>query len=136
MLNSVARNALPARLVSRLFLAPWVSLLAVRLRRAKIRSNDHLFGLFDTGRMSRERVLALLPHLPEGVSEIYFHPAADGTGDRPLADPADCRTELDTLISGEIRVRLEALDMAVTTFSDLAAACGRVPEQRAQTARH
>jgi hopanoid biosynthesis associated protein HpnK len=127
-------DTLPGRLASRLFLAPWAYLLAARLRRAKLRCNDHLFGLFDTGRMSPERVLALLPHLPEGVSEMYFHPAADGPGDRPLADPAACLTELQSLLSAEIRARLEALGIVPSTFSGLAAARGTAPDQHAQTA--
>jgi hopanoid biosynthesis associated protein HpnK len=128
------QDRLPARLASRLFLAPWVFLLAMRLVRAKIRCNDHLFGLFDTGRMSAERVLALLPQLPEGVSEMYFHPAADGAGARPLADPAACMTELQTLISVEVRARLEALGIVPSTFSGPLAAPGTAPEQHAQTA--
>ncbi len=46
-----------------------------RLRRAGIVCNDHLFGLYDSGRMTAERIDRFLAHLPEGVSELYCHPA-------------------------------------------------------------
>jgi len=36
---------------------------------------DHVFGIKWSGHMTRERIERLLPLLPEGRSEIYFHPA-------------------------------------------------------------
>ena len=128
------QEALPQRALQRLFLAPWVGLLALRLRRANVRGNDFLFGLFDTGRMHRERVLALLPHLPEGVSEMFFHPAADGPGARPLADPSACRAELDTLLSDEVRARLAALAIIPRSFGALAKGEGKAPGPRLPSA--
>ncbi len=46
-----------------------------RLRRAGIVCNDHIFGLYDSGRMTPARIDRFLAHLPEGVSELYCHPA-------------------------------------------------------------
>jgi hopanoid biosynthesis associated protein HpnK len=46
-----------------------------RLRRAGIRSADQVFGLAWSGAMTRERLAAILDRLPEGLSEIYLHPA-------------------------------------------------------------
>lgn len=62
------------------FLAPWSGLMRWRLRRAGIRSNDYLFGMNDTGRMALERVLRLIELLPEGVTEIHFHPTVQPAG--------------------------------------------------------
>src|SRR5258708_7717688 len=67
--------SLAQRIGARL-LALWVALLRWRLTRAGIAVNDHLFGLAWSGAMTEARVLSLLPPVPEGVSEIYFHPAA------------------------------------------------------------
>lgn len=64
--------------------------------------------------MDEERVLALLPHLPDGISEMYFHPrlsSAPGSG-----GPAD----LAALESGAVRARLRALGIELTTFGALA----------------
>lgn len=46
-----------------------------RLTRAGVFSPDHVFGLAWTGQMNAKRVKALIDRLPEGVSEIYLHPA-------------------------------------------------------------
>ena len=49
--------------------------MRMRLRRAQIRFNDFIFGMVDTGAMTAERVHRFLKRLPEGITEIYFHPA-------------------------------------------------------------
>lgn len=114
-------DGLARRAVATLFLAPWVKLVGYRLRRAGVVSNDYVFGLHDTGRMTRERVVSFLARLPEGVSELYFHPATgDGTGKRPLSDPAACAAELDALLSVDVRNALAAHGVRTLSFSELA----------------
>ena len=107
------------RIFMTLFLGPWVTLLRSRIKRAGLNCNDYIFGLFDTGRMDKERVLKMLPCLPEGVSELYFHPAvADLPGDRPLMGTS-CATELETLLSAKVRSLLESLQINLISFSDI-----------------
>lgn len=53
----------------------WTRLLRRQARRAGLTTNDHVFGIAWSGHMTRARVLRLIPHLPDGLSEIYFHPA-------------------------------------------------------------
>ena len=124
---AAGREKLPARALQRLFLGPWVWLLSQRLRRAGVRSNDWLFGLFDTGAMDSTRVLALLPHLPPGLSEMMFHPARSGSGSRPLADAAACRAELATLLDERVRARLVALGITTRAFDGTSAGNGAAP---------
>ena len=100
-----------ARVGTALFLAPWVRLLRRRLRRAGLRSNDFLFGLHDSGRMCTERVLEILSRLPDGVSEIFFHP---GAGARP--DP-----ELEALTSPAVAAAVEASGADLIAYADLEA---------------
>jgi hopanoid biosynthesis associated protein HpnK len=57
------------------------------LRRLRIAAADHVFGLADTGAMTGDRLARLLRGLPEGMSEIYFHPGAEP---EPI-DPAPLR---------------------------------------------
>jgi hopanoid biosynthesis associated protein HpnK len=57
---------------------PFAAALAARLRRVGLRTPDHLFGLAWSGAMTRDRLLGLLEHLPDGLGEIYTHPAASG----------------------------------------------------------
>lgn len=54
----------------------WTRLLRWQATRAGIATNDHIFGIAWSGRMTADRLLRLAAHLPEGDSEIYFHPAS------------------------------------------------------------
>ena len=66
----------------------WARLLRLRARRAGLAVNDHCFGLAWSGHMTRERLRVLIPRLPAGLSEIYFHPAdgRDALVDRLMPD--------------------------------------------------
>ncbi len=66
----------------------WTGLLRRQARAAGVAVNDHCFGLAWSGHMTAERVGCLLDHLPDGGSEIYFHPAAarDAVLDRLMPD--------------------------------------------------
>ncbi|QDH13698.1 ChbG/HpnK family deacetylase [Formicincola oecophyllae] len=58
-------------------LALWTRLLRQQIRQAGMRTTDYCFGLRWSGAMTPERLESLLANLPDGSSEIYFHP---GTG--------------------------------------------------------
>ncbi|HVY15924.1 MAG TPA: hopanoid biosynthesis-associated protein HpnK [Rhodopila sp.] len=84
----------------------WTRLLRRQAERAGVSVNDHCFGLAWSGHMTTDRVRRLLDHLPDGDSEVYFHPAArrdaaiarlmpDYEHEAELAallDPAVCRS--------------------------------------------
>lgn len=57
---------------------PFTTLLKLRMRRAGFQVPDHVFGLAWSGAMTGDRVAALLVHPPQGVTEIYLHPATAG----------------------------------------------------------
>ena len=54
---------------------PFAKSLRRRFRRAGIAAPDQVFGLAWSGAMTGERLAGLIRHLPEGLSEIYTHPA-------------------------------------------------------------
>ena len=56
-------------------MAPWSRWLSARARRAGLLTPDAVFGLRWTGQMTAERLARLLAHLPDGLVEIYTHPA-------------------------------------------------------------
>jgi hypothetical protein len=58
--------------------------LRARFRRAGIAAPDQVFGLAWSGAMTSVRLKGLIEQLPEGLSEIYFHPA---TGPYPGSAP-------------------------------------------------
>ncbi len=53
----------------------WSGLLRRQALRAGLRVNDHAFGLAWSGHVTAERLHRLAAHLPDGLSEIYLHPA-------------------------------------------------------------
>jgi hopanoid biosynthesis associated protein HpnK len=65
----------PARRLGERALARWCALLRRQARHAGLLTNDAMFGLGWTGHMTTERVQHLLDTLPDGLSELYFHPA-------------------------------------------------------------
>ena len=58
--------------------APFAALLRARMRRAGLRVPDQVFGLAWSGAMTGDRIAAVLQRLPDGLTEIYTHPATSG----------------------------------------------------------
>jgi len=54
----------------------WTAILRRKAKRAGLATTDHVFGLKWSGHMTPARIATLLKNLPDGSSEIYFHPAA------------------------------------------------------------
>lgn len=103
-------------------LLPWLYYMKYRLRKSNIYSNDYIFGFGHSGNMTIDRTLQLLSQIPEGTSELYFHPAVKNLpGERPHHDAEACALELDTLLDSNVKHTLETLGIQITSFSDLAA---------------
>jgi chitin disaccharide deacetylase len=107
-----------------LLTAPFALLLRRRFRAAGLLAPDRTFGLQWSGRMTRDRLAGLIRHLPNGLSEIYLHPA---TG--PFAGAAPdyhYREELEALMAPEIVAASRDSSLRLGGFGDFLA-----PEARA-----
>jgi hopanoid biosynthesis associated protein HpnK len=95
--------------------APWAALLAVRARQAGLLIPDRTLGLAWSGAMTPARVAGLLAHLPDGLTELYTHPATGGgfPGEAPGYAYA---AERDALIAPESRAAVAGV--ARGGFSD------------------
>jgi hypothetical protein len=63
--------------------------------------------------MTEDRLLALIPHLPKGLNELYSHPATKGVADMRHGSPGyKYREELAALLSPKVRQAL--IDNGVT----------------------
>jgi hopanoid biosynthesis associated protein HpnK len=58
--------------------APLTALLTAQARRHGVAVPDQVFGLAWSGAMIEPRIAGLLRHLPDGMTEIYAHPATSG----------------------------------------------------------
>jgi len=90
-------------------LAPWVSLMKRRLRRADMPHNDRLFGVAASGAMDEGKLLTILARLPQGVTEIYLHPAVvSGTAIAASMSAYRHADELAALLSPRVRAAIAA----------------------------
>jgi hopanoid biosynthesis associated protein HpnK len=98
---------------------PWIESLRRRLKRASLFVNDNMFGLAWSGKMVETRLLQLIPHLPDGVNEIYCHPGTRSTPALAAAMPGyRHREELAALLSPSVKSRIAQLGIRLATYSD------------------
>jgi hopanoid biosynthesis associated protein HpnK len=96
----------------------WARLVRARLRRAGILVPDRVFGLAWSGAMTADRVRGILERLPDGLTEIYTHPA---TGAYPGSAPGyDYRGELAALTDPLAKTILTRERVALGHFADFA----------------
>ncbi|MFY9658269.1 MAG: hopanoid biosynthesis-associated protein HpnK [Methylocystis sp.] len=108
---------LPLAVDPPMYLRPWLSLMRLRLDRAGIAHNDRICGIAETGAMDERALLAALARLPDGVTEIYSHPATQEGITRSMASyrPTD---ELEALLSPCVREAVDSLGVKRGGFSD------------------
>jgi chitin disaccharide deacetylase len=100
-------------------MAPWALLLRRHARAAGLIAADRVFGLQWSGQMTAERLSGLIRHLPEGLSEIYLHPA---TGPYEGSAPGyRYREELDALLSPQAAAACWDTAVQLGGFRDFAA---------------
>ncbi len=115
-----SRKALLRKLMAWLCLFPWLTLLKARLREADLRWNNFIFGMNDSGHMQLDLVLRFLQYLPEGVTEIYFHPATHPLLEIDLNLKENLLlAEFEVLTNPSLRKALQASDIQTIAFSDL-----------------
>lgn len=97
----------------------WARLIQKRFRRAGLEVPDQVFGLAWSGAMGTARLQGLISALPNGVTEIYAHPAT--TDIWPGHAPGYRYTcELAALLEAREKVRENGISLA--RFADLARA--------------
>jgi chitin disaccharide deacetylase len=119
------RAAFPDEHQSAPLYRPWIGWLRRRLQNAGLFVNDNLFGLAWTGGMVEGRLLRLLPHLPPGVSEIYFHPATVRSAALSATMPGyRHEEELAALLSPAVKSLVADLGIRLGGYGDLATGAG------------
>jgi hopanoid biosynthesis associated protein HpnK len=98
-------------------LSPWLAIMRRRLRSARIAHNDYVFGMSDSGSMDEARLLEILGRLPDGVTEIYLHPAAQsGAAIAPSMSGYRHADELAALLSPRVRAAIASCGAATGGF--------------------
>lgn len=96
-------------------MAPWAALLRRQARKAGLMTPDRVVGLRWSGAMTAGRLSGILRHLPQGVTEVYSHPAVV---DRFEGSAPDYRygEELAALISPDSAEALRAAGIIGTGY--------------------
>jgi chitin disaccharide deacetylase len=87
-----------------------------------IKSTDTLFGLHQTHHVDEDYLVGVMDRLPDGLTEIYFHPAMDIGGTPPA--PSSQR-ETEVLTCARIREAVAAHRIRLTTFGEVARGVNR-----------
>ena len=112
----VLRRVERARRAPAMLTGPFALLLRRRLRAAGILVPDQVFGLRWSGQMSTARLSGLIHNLPDGLSEIYLHPA---TGPYQGSAPGyRYREELDALVADEVAAACRDPSLRLGGFGD------------------
>ena len=88
-------------------LAPLARVQRARLRRAGVATPDQVFGLAWSGAMTLSRLQWLIAHLPDGITEIYTHPAT-ASGFAGAAPGYRYQDEFSALASPNLRRQIAA----------------------------
>ncbi len=95
--------------MSHAFIYRWLSSRARGVLRARgIRHTQRVFGLLQNARVDERYVTQLLPHLPEGDSELYSHPSLH-----------EFKHELEALISPRVKALVGGQGIRLIRYQDL-----------------
>jgi hopanoid biosynthesis associated protein HpnK len=97
----------------------WTALLGRRVRQHGLTSPDRVFGLAWSGAMTEQRLAGILRHLPDGLTEIYSHPATSA-GFAGAANGYRYADELAALTAPGIKDLLRATGARSGGFADFA----------------
>jgi len=96
----------------------WAKLIRRRMRKAGMVVPDQVFGLVWSGHMTADRVKGILGQLPEGLTELYTHPA---TGPYSGSAPGyDYPGELAALTDDLAKAIITRDRVAIGRFADFA----------------
>lgn len=92
------------------------------LRSHNIQFVDRVYGLLNSGRMTEEYLLNLIPQIRSNLVEIYAHPAVAIEGEPANESYGLGEAERDALISERVRVAVQNQGFELTNYFQLGAA--------------
>jgi chitin disaccharide deacetylase len=114
------RSHLVSRFLTWALLWPWTRLLKLRVRQAGVKCNDFVFGLHDSGHLTGQLVAGFLKQLPQGVTEIYFHPATRRCSELESTMPDyEHEREFEALTNKDIKGLIATSGIHRMAFSEL-----------------
>ena len=78
-----------------------------RLRRTRVSFSKRVYGLLESGRITEDYLLGLIPRIAEDDVELYCHPATELPGEHFHGPPYNGPAELAALLSGKVRAAID-----------------------------
>jgi hopanoid biosynthesis associated protein HpnK len=101
-----------------IFFKPFVSRMKKQCEQNDIKFNDTIYGLHDSGHMNIDKLIRIIPHISDGTTEIYTHPATEQWDDiDPAAKDYEFEAEYKALIHPKIKRAIEKFDIELTGFN-------------------
>ena len=113
----LSRDHVPRKLLENLIFRTLSRRMRTLMNARGIFTSDWLFGLHQSGRMTEQYVLGVVQKLRPGLTEIYFHPAADMGATPPSIE---AQHEVRVLTSARMREALQTSGARLTSFAALA----------------
>jgi len=90
-----------------------------RLKSAGIEFTDRVYGLLQSGRMTEDYLLGLIPQIRADRIEIYSHPTTRASEGRPTRSRGASQEQLEALLSERVREALDASGFTLATYSQV-----------------
>ena len=101
-----------------LFFKPFVSRMKKLCLENNIKHNDTIYGLNDSGHMNIDTLVRIIPHIADGVTEIYSHPATERWDDiDPAAKDYEFEAEFKALIHARTKRTVEKFNIELSGFN-------------------
>jgi len=102
-----------------IFFKPFVSRMKKQCAINNILFNDTIYGLHDSGHMNIDTLVRIIPHISDGITEIYAHPATERGDDiDPAADDYEFEAEYKALIHARTKRAVEKFDIKLSGFNE------------------
>jgi len=102
-----------------IFFKPFVSRMKKLCEINNIKFNDTIYGIHDSGHMNIDKLIRIIPHISDGVTEIYCHPATEKWDDiDPAAKDYEFEAEYKALIHARTKRAIEKFDIQLSGFNE------------------
>lgn len=113
-------RGLPTTLGRRIAFATMGKRCLCELRRARLQTADRVVGALNVGQLTESFLASYLQQLPDGLTEIFLHPATETSPQLAQRQPTYRHTEeLQALLSPRLRQMIESADIRLPNFREL-----------------
>ncbi len=119
-LNSITKNKKEfiIRYLRWVFFMLFTSPMKKKCIKNNISFNDIIFGFNDSGHMDIEKLVRIIPHISNGITEIYTHPSTENNYDNNSGlNNYDFEKEFNALINARTKRVIDKFNIKLSSFN-------------------